>query len=87
MHEMSLLADLMQKLHALARENEGGRIVGVRVRLGALAHLSAGHLRAHFEQAVRGTSFEGARLEVIEDADLRDPHAQDLLLDSVDLQT
>lgn len=86
MHEMSLLADLMDKIKMLAREHEAEEITEVTVRLGALSHISAGHFREHFEHAARGTLAEEARLTVVEDDDMNAPHAQDIMLESVDLR-
>ncbi len=85
MHELSLLSDLMKKLGALSRENGDAPIAVVRVRLGALSHLSAEHFREHFVEAAAGTPAAGAYLEVVEGADLFEPHAQDIMLESVDL--
>ena len=53
MHELSLIADLMCKLEALAAAQRPGRIIGVTLRVGILAHLSADHLREHFVRASR----------------------------------
>ncbi|OGR83802.1 MAG: hydrogenase nickel incorporation protein HypA [Elusimicrobia bacterium RIFCSPHIGHO2_01_FULL_64_10] len=83
MHEMSLIRDLMRKIETVSRGSGSGRVAGVKVRLGALSHLSAGHFREHFQQASRGTAAEGAELEVEVMTDESDPHAQDILLESV----
>lgn len=86
MHEMSLLADLLDKIDRLARQNGARRVVIVRVWLGALSHISAGHFREHFEAGTRGTLAEGASLEVETSEDAEDPHAQDILLKSIDVE-
>ena len=65
MHEYSLIANLLAKIDAVAREQHATRVVGVAVWIGALAHLSAGHFREHFDSGSRGSVAEGARLEVI----------------------
>ena len=57
----------------------------MRVHIGAMAHISAGHFREHFEQAARGTPAEGARLEATEGTDPFAPQAQDIVLESVDV--
>jgi hydrogenase nickel incorporation protein HypA/HybF len=87
MHEFSLIASLLNKIEAIAREQQATKVTGVRVRLGALAHISADHLREHFEQGARGTIAEGARLDIIEKRDLTEPHAQEILLESVVVKT
>ena len=85
MHEFSLLKDLLQKIDSIAQKNGSDQVVGVRVKLGALAHISPSHLREHFDQAVVGTVAEGARLDIEELKDERDPHAQDIILDSIEV--
>jgi hydrogenase nickel incorporation protein HypA/HybF len=86
MHEFSLITDLMRKITAVAREEGASRIAGVKVRLGALAHISGEHFREHFEEAAVGTPAEGARLEIGISTDESDPCAQDILLQSVDVE-
>jgi hydrogenase nickel incorporation protein HypA/HybF len=85
-HELSLLQGLMRQVEGVSRAHGGARVASVQVRLGALAHISAEHLREHFEQAAAGTAAEGARLDVDEDLDPGDPAAQDILLESVEIE-
>lgn len=84
MHEMSLMCDLMRKIERVARE-AGGRVVRVKVVVGALCHCSADHFREHFEHAVAGTLAEGAALDVVVRDDVTDPFAQDVRLESVEV--
>ena len=86
MHELSLMKDLLRKIEAVAEEQRARRVLSVRVRLGALSHISAEHFREHFIHAARGTVAEGARLETEALADVTDPHAQEILLDSVEVE-
>jgi len=86
MHEFSLINDLMWKIDAIAREQGARRVVGVKVRLGALSHISPDHFREHFEAAATGTIAEAARLDIETLREERDPHAQDILLDSVEVE-
>lgn len=86
MHEQSLMNDLMRRIDTIAREHGALRVTAVRVRLGALAHMSADHFRDHFERASLGGPSEGALLEITVSADLADPAAQDILLESVDVE-
>ncbi|MFN0086650.1 MAG: hydrogenase maturation nickel metallochaperone HypA [Blastocatellia bacterium] len=86
MHELSLIADLMRKIEGIAREQGARKVVGVKVRIGALAHISPEHLLEHFVEAARGTVAEGARLETEMPADIADPHAQEIRLDSVEVE-
>jgi len=86
MHEMSLINDLVDKIETVADKQNAKKIVGAKVWLGALSHISADHFREHFEQGTRGTVAQDAQLdiEVSEDAD--NPRAQDILLISVECQ-
>jgi hydrogenase nickel incorporation protein HypA/HybF len=56
------------------------------VKLGALSHFSPDHFREHFEQASRGTVAEGASLEIELLTDISDPRAQDVIVESVDIE-
>ena len=87
MHEMSLIAGLFRKIGELALENKAKQVLEVKVKLGAFSHVSADHFREHFEQGARGTLCEGARLIVEESQDTADPQAQDIILQSIDVET
>ena len=63
MHEKALMDDLMAKILAVAEAEGGGRVVRIRVHLGALSHFTPGHFREHFDDAARGTLAEGAAVE------------------------
>jgi len=85
MHEFSLLKDLLNKVKTIAEDNNSDKVIGVKVKLGALAHISPNHFREHFEQAVKGTIAEDAKLEVEALTDMSNPHAQEIILDSVEI--
>ena len=87
MHEFSLMNDLMRKIDAVARDHGARRIVGVKVKLGALAHISRQHFQEHFLEAAATTLAAGARLEIEELKDETDPRAQDILLESVEVES
>ncbi len=86
MHEFSLMADLMHKIEAIAHEQRASRVIGVKVKLGALCHISADHFRDHFLQAANGTVANGARLDIEVLCDVNDPQAQEILLDSLEIE-
>ena len=86
MHEFSLINDLMRKIESIARDQGAQRVVALKVKLGALSHISAEHFREHFEAAATGTIAERARLEIETLTDEYDSHAQDILLDSVEME-
>jgi len=85
MHEFSLFKDLMTKIESISQENEGKKIVRLNVTLGALSHLSPSHFQDHFDQLSKGTAAEGAILEIKEDKDQRAQHAQEVILESVEI--
>jgi hydrogenase nickel incorporation protein HypA/HybF len=85
-HEFSLINDLIRKIESIARDQGARRVVTLKVKLGALSHISAEHFREHFEAAARGTIAEGGRLEIEALTNEYDPHAQDTLLESVELE-
>ncbi|MCP4633880.1 MAG: hydrogenase maturation nickel metallochaperone HypA [candidate division Zixibacteria bacterium] len=85
MHEFSLLEDLLNKINSIAKDNDSDKVIGVKVKLGALSHISAEHFREHFNHAVKGTIAEGAKLDTFLSTDETDPHAQDILLESVEV--
>lgn len=85
MHEFSLMADLLRKIEQLAKGAEADKVMGVKVKLGALSHITPDHFREHFEEAIVGTVAEGATLDVEQSDDQDDPNAQDILLESVDI--
>lgn len=85
MHEFSLMADLLRKIEQLARDADADKVTGVKVKLGALSHITPDHFREHFEEAIVGTVAEGATLDVEQCDDEHDPNAQDILLESVDI--
>lgn len=86
MHEMTLLRDLLRKIDDIAAREDAERVVGVKVRIGALAHISGEHFREHFEQATKGHVAEDARLEVVELTDESDPLAQEIVLESIQVE-
>jgi len=86
MHEYSLIANLLSKIQKIAIEESADKIVNVKVKLGALSHISADHFREHFVTGVKNTIADGANLEVEEDKDLNAKDAQDITLVSVDVE-
>jgi hydrogenase nickel incorporation protein HypA/HybF len=85
MHEYSLMADLLRKILRIADENKAERVTSVKVKLGALSHITKEHFTEHFEEAIRGTVAQGAVLCVEQMTSQTDPNAQDILLESIDV--
>ena len=86
MHEASLMAGLMRRIDEVSRAEKARRVVAVSVWLGALSHMSPEHLAEHFRQVAKGTVAEGARLRTTASDDPAHPNAQDVLLESVEVE-
>ncbi|HET7567949.1 MAG TPA: hydrogenase/urease maturation nickel metallochaperone HypA [Gaiellaceae bacterium] len=85
MHERALLADLVREIEAVAAREHAAGVRSVRVRIGPMSHMTPAHFVEHFVDATRGTVAEGAACEV-EAIDPRDPLAQSIVLESVELR-
>jgi hydrogenase nickel incorporation protein HypA/HybF len=85
-HEQALMRDLMEKIATEASAEGAARVTRVRVRLGALSHLTEDHFREHFEDASRGTVAEGAAVEAELRTDPTEPHAQGMVLESIEIE-
>ena len=85
MHEKALMDDLMAKILAVAEAEGGCRVVGIRVRLGALSHFTPSHFREHFADASRGTLAEGATVAASLATDIVSPDATGVVLESVEV--
>jgi hydrogenase nickel incorporation protein HypA/HybF len=86
MHERALLADLVREIESVAADEQAKRVVGVSVRVGPMSHMTPAHFVEHFVDATRGTIAEGAHCDV-EAIDPRDPLAQSIVLDEIELET
>lgn len=65
MHEMSLAEGLIELVEEEARKAGAGRVKVVRLALGALGHVEAEAMRFCFDAVSRGTSAEGAELDIV----------------------
>ncbi len=86
MHEFHLMAGLMRKIESIAREHHTKKVTRIKVKLGAFSHISPEHFREHFTFASRGTLAEGSVLEIEACNDPEDPHAQEILLENVEVE-
>lgn len=79
------MKDLINKLETIVIENNAKRIISIKIKLGALSHISPEHFREYFAVMSKGKAMENARLEieVIEDIN---SNAQDIILESVELE-
>ena len=86
MHEASLMADLIRKITTLAEAQQARQVTVIHLSLGALSHVSPGHLRQHFALVAQGTVAEGARLDIVARTDITEPLALDVRLDSIEVE-
>ena len=87
MHESGMIRSLVEKMEQVSRANGGGAVARVKVRIGALANISASHFREHFEIETIGTIAEGSELEILESSEFSHPQAGHILLESLELET
>jgi hydrogenase nickel incorporation protein HypA/HybF len=85
-HEQALMRGLMEKIEAEASAEGAACVTLIRVRLGALSHLTEAHFREHFEDASRGTVAEGAAVDAELATDPTEPVAQGVVLESIELE-
>jgi hydrogenase nickel incorporation protein HypA/HybF len=85
-HEKHLTEALVRELEALAGAEGGRRVTRIRVRLGALSHFTPDSFREHFAAAAAGTLVEGAEVQAELGDDPTAPGAQDVLLETVELE-
>ena len=81
------MTNLMRQIREIAAAEKASRVIGIKVWCGALSHMSRAHFAEHFAPAAVGTLAEGAVLDVTVSDDLTDPRAQDIVLESVDVET
>jgi hydrogenase nickel incorporation protein HypA/HybF len=84
MHERALLADLIREIEETAASENAKRVIAINVRVGPMSHMTPEHFVEHFDEASRGTIAAGARCSV-DEIDPRDPLAQSIVLESVEL--
>ncbi len=83
MHELSLLNSLLSKIEQMSAV-ENKTPIAIHLQLGPLAHISPAHLREHWQHAVAGTALASAALHIVELEDINHPHAQDMVLESLE---
>ena len=86
MHEQALMRDVVSRIDEIARDEGATRVTRVRVRLGALSHVTPAHFCEHFEDAARGTLAEGAAVDAEVVGDARSARAHDVVLESVEIE-
>lgn len=64
MHEAALMGNLLAIVERTVRDEGGGPVRLLHLRIGAMAGVNADALRFAFEVMSRGTAAEGGRLEI-----------------------
>lgn len=85
MHEYGLIINLFNKIDEVVKRENAQYANKVHVELGALAHISPDHFKAHFDEMRKNTVAEKAQLIITENLDKQHPHAQEIRLVSVDV--
>jgi hydrogenase nickel incorporation protein HypA/HybF len=86
MHEHALIRDVMARIGEVARAEGATRVTAVRVRIGALAHVTPEHFREHFEDAARGTVAEGATVHAEVVGEATSATARDVVVETVEVE-
>ena len=87
MHEGTLINELVHKVQTIAETEHATRVISVAVKVGDFSHVSADHLREHFQHAAIGTLAEGARFDIEAVSDTEDPNALEIVLDSIQIES
>jgi len=66
MHELSIASSIVQIVAEHARQQGGGRVASVTLRIGRLSCVHEDALRSSFDLVTEGTPLSGASLAVIE---------------------
>lgn len=83
MHEARVVADLVDKITEVAKENGTDHVDAVLVQLGAMSHLTEESFLGQFEVFAAGTPAENATLDITRADDPFSPAAKDVRLVSV----
>jgi hydrogenase nickel incorporation protein HypA/HybF len=86
MHDAHLMAGLIRQILEVSHAEGAKRVTGVSVCLGALSHISPEHFVEHFKRVSASTPAEGARLDVSVSGDVDDARAQDIVLQSIEVE-
>lgn len=87
MHEHAMMTGLMRQVNDIAAAEKARKVIKISIWLGALSQMSPDHFGHHFEDAAAGSLAEGAELECITSDDINDPHALDVVLKGIEVET
>jgi hydrogenase nickel incorporation protein HypA/HybF len=83
MHESKLVNDILSAITKVAEANDADHVEIVRIKIGALSHVTPEGFTGHFSLASNGTVAEGATLDITKSEDLNAPDALDVRLVSI----
>ncbi|MCP5468792.1 MAG: hydrogenase maturation nickel metallochaperone HypA [Deltaproteobacteria bacterium] len=86
MHEAHLMKDLINKIISISKENASCKVTKIKVKLGALSHMTPEHFKEHFDQVAVGTCAQDAVIEAQQAQDIHDANAQGILLESFEIE-
>lgn len=86
MHEHALIKRIVDKIESIARSNGSGSVKSFKIWLGALSHTTPQHFHEHIDPLLVGTVAENAEIEFIVSDDFDDPRAQEIVLDSIEIE-
>jgi len=64
MHETGLIKNMLEAVHRVQEEHGGRKIAVITVEMSAFGGWDEEHFREHFREAVRGTPWQAARLDI-----------------------
>lgn len=83
MHEQALLRELVRQVDAVAEAHGSRRVNRVRLRIGALCHLTPQLLRSRWPEVAAHSRAREAFLEIERSDAIDDPDAQHVRLQSI----
>lgn len=64
MHELSLIQNMLKIAEDVSRDNGSKIIEAITVELSEFGSMDEGHFRFHFNEAVKGTAWQGVKLDI-----------------------
>ncbi|MFH1692246.1 MAG: hydrogenase maturation nickel metallochaperone HypA [Candidatus Omnitrophota bacterium] len=64
MHEISLIQNMLKIVEDVARDNGAKPVEAITVELSEFGSLDEGHFRFHFDEATKGTAWQGLKLDI-----------------------
>jgi len=65
MHEHSLIKNMLDVVEQVKKDHGNRAVTGITVELPEFGALNEEHFRFHFNEAIKGTDWEGLQLEMV----------------------